>query len=250
MWLAWGVDTRPGKAAPKLPDTSEDSKMKKSLLGLVVASVFAGGAHAATIIKITDPQSNIPGLTGFATTGAMMDGLSITATFVNGGGTLLWADTGAISGGVSAANWSLSLSGDSFSSNWVFNWDAGVLGNLLSLKIDGTNALTVLDTSDPSPGTDDSASGADFAITSSTTLNDLAIATYSAGVGIIPNAPVGDLFQVLTVTFGADGISQSFTFRQDTDNDSRAGQVPAPATLGLLGLALAGLGVVRRRQKS
>ncbi len=86
--------------------------------------------------------SSIPGLTGFATTGAMMDGLAVTATFEEGVETVYWADTGATSGGVTGVlgtGWSLSLDGDTFSASWVFDQNPGGRPlSLLSLLLDGT----------------------------------------------------------------------------------------------------------------
>ena len=122
------------------------------------------------------------------------------------------------------------------------------LGQIMSLIIDGTNALTVLDTTNPSPGTPDSASGADFTFTDGSID---AVATYSSVVAISPNAAVGDLYQVLTVNFGNGGPRTDFSFRQDTDNDSRFGTtVPEPGSLALVALALAAAGAGARRTRT
>lgn len=228
---------------------------KKLVHGLAAASIYAltlGAAPSAhaVVTYATDSSvvDNIPGLTGFATTGAMMDGMSVSAFFSTGfSQTLAWADTGPNSGGVTGTGWSLSLSGDTFSSSWNFLMGPNS-GQITQLVLNGGTGFTVFDRSQPSPGTAGSASGLDF-VFADTAIN--ALVTYSNPVAIIPNAPVGDLWNVVTVNFGTTGPRTSFTFSQDTDNDARiTTTVPEPATLGLLGLGLGCVLMTRRRRRT
>jgi hypothetical protein len=124
---------------------------------------------------------------------------------------------------------------------------------VLSLAFDGTTGQTVFDrTFGGSFGTPNSVSGRDFAGFS--TFSGSIAAQYANMVAIGANAPVGDLFANVFLSFGDGSFANALTsgrqyhFSLDTDNTTSAlAAVPEPGSMLLLGSGLIALAVGLRR---
>lgn len=254
-------------------------------------SAVVGVASAATITQVTQTGTvySTAGLTGYSTNGNEMDGMSVTATWINSSGTIFtntqaWADlpgSPSNDGGVRFVNnsgnndFTLEVSGDTFDSN---NWDlefyiSGASSRLLSLDFDGTTGRTVFDICDGNAycqsnpyGTPGSATGRDFAGFGD--FSGSITATYYNAVAIGNDAPVGDIYAGFLLTFGngsyASGLGENsdgrrgnpqYNFTLDTDNATTEivqqppQGVPAPGTAAVLGIGLLGLIASRRKQR-
>jgi PEP-CTERM motif len=227
--------------------------IKRLMAAFAFAAVVSTPVSGAIIYGTGGVTTDIPGLTGFMTTGSMMDGMQVRACFSGPIGCEVrpWTDIVSGSGGVTGTGWSLSLTGDTFTADWRFDFTSTDLGQLLSLLLDGRGALTIFDrtrlASDPGgiEGTPGSAQGRDWTsgLGATTTINVTFLDPTTVG-GVLH---ADDLFQQVSVDFGDTGPRVDFVFQQDTDNDSRL-RVPEPSTLLLLGLGmLAFAGVHRRR---
>ena len=228
-------------------------------------------------------------LSAFSTTGATMAGLRVTAQFTDGfSQTLVWAATGALSGGVSQATgthqWSLSNAGDTFTTDFILTNGAGSTSNITNIIVSGIGGVnasgqaTVFDrTSVPNTSgtaneqTPGSHSGHDLSITSGTLNTYSVLVTYSNIFAITSSntctnsgagsnnqrttSPCADEWANLTIHFNSGAGIGNFTpnslfnFMQDADNTNGPLVTPEPATLSLLVAGLlAGILSLRRRR--
>lgn len=247
-----------------MKNTSLKSRLATLLKSACVAACLMLGAQAQAVSIAYDNSSvvTIPGLSGYATSGNEMAGMTVTAVFHDGlTQTLTWAATGGQSGGVTGTGWGLSLNGDSFDNAW--NFTNSTQRRLLNLTLDGTGGLTLFDltTRDcfliifcfDTEGTPGSSSGQSF--DTNLLFDGHITATYRNPVMLEGSqGPVGDLYQVLDIDFGRLGHIGKLSFWQDTDNDERIDTPPVteisePAMLGLIFLGLMGLNLIGRRRR-
>ncbi len=226
--------------------------LRRAAIGALALMLTAGSSRAGTLDVFFDPGTlNVTtALTGFATNGAMMDGLSVTAFFdVGGPETALWADTGGTSGAAVGTGWSLALSGDTFGSPWVLSNATGT--GLAGLVIDAGLGDTVFDIDwTPFPGTEGSANGWTYTLVSGGDPYDIDV-TYYDQVALTGDPPVGDLWRRMRIVFATTSMRSGdvIEYIADTDNLEIAGdirEVPEPATIALLGFGVALL--ARRRR--
>lgn len=222
------------------------------LLALALALSTASFAGSVSVSRVAGTPHNAGALTGFSTTGSMMDGMVVTATFSDSTTqSAVWGTTGAGSGAASAAGFSLAMSGDTFSSPWTLdNLYAG--GALMTLTVEARAGKTVFDTIlDPtmSPG---SARGNPFAYTPDPNSYPDARVVYRDQLSI-GGTFYGDLYLTMFADFGSGLASgSSLSYIADTDNvpvDRPIDPVPEPSTLALLGLGGAAAWLARRKSQ-
>ena len=180
-------------------------------------------------------------LTGFSTTGSMMNGMKVTAFFADATSqAATWGTTGADAGGAFGTGWSLSEAGDTFGGPWTLSNGSGKA--ITKVLIDAGVGDTVFDidwgVNGGEEGTVGSALGLRLGVTTNGNGLDI-VATYTDRVAVAPNNPVGDLWRLLEISFtNAGGYgsgrvdTRALQFSQDTDNLKFSGDLatrsPAP----------------------
>lgn len=238
--------------------------MRKLILTALATVLMATNAFALSVNVLYDnsPSGNTGPLSGYATTGAMMDAMSVRAYYDDGVGGEYYRDATwngiGIGGAATHTEFSLSESGDTFGGSWTLtNLSSSSLTKLFIDAGAGNSVFDVISNPNLSPG---SARGWGFTVALASP--DLAItATYSGAVSV-DNTYYGDIYRYLTLEFdGGFGSRSSLAFISDTDNvkdllgvtnlqvlSNAPEVVPEPSTLLLLGGGLVGLLVYRRKR--
>jgi hypothetical protein len=152
-------------------------------------------------------------LTGFTTTGDMMAGMRITASFVDGSSeSAIWSATNSTSGGAFGTGWSLTESGNSFDQPWNFNNIGQGITSLIIDAIPGNTVFDIYPYGDGLPHTDGSADGWGFETLTGQSPTSTA---YSDVIDI----SAGDLFGKLSL-YWTEGFTGFMNFRADTDSGS------------------------------
>jgi hypothetical protein len=213
-------------------------EMKKFLFMLFALLVFStGGAYGYTINYQTGRPVNALSVDNHVISGGMMDGMQIVVTFAdNSTESDIWSGTGVVSGSASGGDWSLSLTGNSFLSPWMFTSSVAVKGLSIS-AFPGDIVFDVIHQPEHTPNSD---SGRPFY-----TINqDLDVsATYSDEVNL-QGTFYKDLYATLDISFASD-YTGTYQFYTDTDSVT----VPTPAPIFLLGGSLSLLGLAGWRRK-
>jgi hypothetical protein len=193
-----------------------------AILGLAVLGAMPQAASASTV------------LTGYQTTGNLMNGMRVTVGYLGGGfETQTWGTIGPArnkSGGAFGSGWSLTQTGDTFGfrdGDW-WPWTLDVSGNrpIAVINIDAVPGNTVFDTIAGRTVTPNSADGRPFTLYYSD--NGPTAVDYTVPIDISQ----GDLFGQLTLSWN-QGFSGQLQFLADTDNGTNTNPVqvafPPPA---------------------
>jgi hypothetical protein len=193
--------------------------------------------------------------------------MTVSWSFLGGGGSgsAIWGSLGGGLSGISSGGLSLSIGSGTDTFGGVFSLSNTSGFALQSLTLAGASGRTIFDcawdgsicvagNANADQGTVGSANGWTLQ-TNGGTFGGTVSAVYSNLVGIGINPPVGDLFEQLVLSFGANGLASGLTysFIADTDNSPfdqppPTSSTPEPSTFVLAGIGLIGLGTLGRRR--
>jgi hypothetical protein len=242
-----------------------------ALISISALSALGSTIYTASPATVTG-SSYIVTVSANDTQGGDMAGMIVTANFTSGDSLVCtWQSTGTCSsgpGGFSVGypqntsthpinggtNWTISNNRTGFiMSSITFNGIAGLIAFDRCMAFSGggfsdNNPLSCLFGAEGTPG-----SNTGFSVASGTggTSGIEGTVQYQNAVHLAASSSVGDLWGQITIAFsGATFDSgETFTFRADTDELGQVTANPEPATMGLMGAALALIGFKLRKRK-
>jgi hypothetical protein len=234
--------------------------MKKKLgliAGAALLALSVTSAQAQVVVTTSPGTSfNTAALSGFTTNGAQQNGMEVTVFFSDGSSeTIVWAATGATTGGVTGTGWSMTLGGDSFTTPFVMTaGDVQIAGFSMNGRPGVGTIFDVISDPELSPG---SARGRPFELFGSIPDGIQTINVEYTDRLSVGGTFYGDLYTVMNVDFDGRFLSNAtLRFISDTDNSrfdsiivpvDPPNGVPEPGTLLLIGSGLLGLAMRRRR---
>ena len=234
------------------------------LAAALAGSLAAGRADAQVVVtEVGTPHVSSSATASFGTTGALMNGMIVTATFGDEVSTGVWGPLSALLSGVQTG--SFVVFHDSFTTTGSsdLTWSLSNLRfdrPLTRLLFEGAPGLTVFDLEfgplGASEGTPGSSTGLHLSL--QFPLAAGATVTYRNQVAVLGSPAVGDLYEEveLVLTTGLAPRS-NVRFAMDTDNLPANATIapgvsvaPEPATLALVATGLLATALVARRRRA
>jgi hypothetical protein len=181
--------------------------MKISLFAAGLIALAPAVVSAQTIATDNTTPVDVFSVTGFQTDFNDIGGTMVSWTNAYGGGSATWGNLGSGNWGVSTSYFRLWRTGslDTFDNYWSL-WAMDLTSFTIAGLLDPSYAVfDIWDNSDGQPdGTPGSADGREFQWSGGDNWNTTA--TFSNPVGVNGNAPVGDLYGKMAVTFGTKSV--------------------------------------------